>query len=165
MNNKDNNQQVDINENSTCCCVELETESNLKSHAELGNQLELFFFDEKSPGSAFFLPHGAILYNNLLSYFRKEYETRGYQEVLTPNIFDKSLWETSGHWDKYKENMFIIEKHHPDDTVQLSMKAMNCIVGDSNISLSNCTSVKMNKMDQSINNNLIGYDDTKKRIG
>lgn len=101
-------------------------ESNLKNHHELGNQLKLFFFDEKSPGSAFFLPHGTILYNNLVNYFRSEYTKRGYNEVLTPNIFDKSLWETSGHWAKYKENMFIIEKHHPDDDKQFSIKPMNC---------------------------------------
>jgi threonyl-tRNA synthetase len=69
----------------------------------------LFFFDEKSPGSTLFLPRGTILYNNLVNYFRSEYSTRCYNEVITPNIFDKSLWETSGHWAKYKENMFIIE--------------------------------------------------------
>jgi threonyl-tRNA synthetase len=164
--NNNNEQKLEVNENNNdnCNCGQDQFESNLKTHAELGNQLDLFFFDDKSPGSAFFLPAGAILYNNLLSYFRSEYIARGYQEVLTPNIFDKSLWETSGHWDKYKENMFIIEKHHPDDVSQFSLKPMNCIVGDSNISLSNCTSVKMNKMDQSINDNLIGYDDTKKEL-
>ncbi len=104
----------------------INNESNLKSHSELGNQLKLFFFDEKSAGSAFFLPHGTILYNNLVNYFRSEYYDRGYKEVLTPNIFDKALWETSGHWSKYKENMFIIEKHHPDDSHQFSLKPMNC---------------------------------------
>lgn len=138
MNNQDTNSEPDnksqtaiaaptnTNDNCECACGVEDTQSHLKSHSELGNQLELFFFDEKSPGSAFFLPHGAILYNNLLSYFRNQYTSRGYQEVLTPNIFDKSLWETSGHWDKYRENMFIIEKHHPDDVSQLSLKAMNC---------------------------------------
>ena len=134
MNSNNNKQPVEVKENNKdnsisniiCNCGGEQFESNLKTHAELGNQLDLFFFDEKSPGSAFFLPAGAILYNNLLSYFRNQYITRGYQEVITPNIFDKSLWEISGHWDKYKENMFIIEKHHPDDNVQLSMKPMNC---------------------------------------
>ncbi len=126
MNTNNNKQQIEVNENTSCSCGQDQSESNLKTHAELGNQLDLFFFDEKSPGSAFFLPAGAILYNNLLSYFRSEYMARGYQEVLTPNIFDKSLWETSGHWDKYKENMFIIEKHHPDDVSQFSIKPMNC---------------------------------------
>jgi threonyl-tRNA synthetase len=139
-------------------------ESNLKTHYEFGNQLKLFFFDEKSPGSAFFLPHGTILYNNLVNYLRDEYMKRGYSEVLTPNIFDKSLWETSGHWDKYKENMFIIEKHNPEDCHMYSIKPMNCIVGDSNISLSNCTSVKMDKMNLSINNELLGFDSKKKEL-
>ncbi len=123
MNNQDTKPQE---EEFECNCGQDQLESNLKTHAELGNQLDLFFFDEKSPGSAFFLPAGAILYNNLLTYFRSEYMARGYQEVITPNIFDKSLWETSGHWDKYKENMFIIEKDHPDDVSHYSIKPMNC---------------------------------------
>lgn len=99
---------------------------NLKNHYELGNQLKLFFFDEKSPGSAFFLPHGTILYNNLVNYFRTEYFKRGYDEVITPNIFDKSLWEISGHWAKYKENMFLIEQETPEDYHHYSLKPMNC---------------------------------------
>ncbi len=161
MNNQDTKHQE---EEFECNCGQSQSESNLKTHSELGNQLDLFFFDEKSPGSAFFLPAGAILYNNLLSYFRTEYMARGYQEVITPNIFDKSLWETSGHWDKYKENMFIIEKHHPDDSSQFSLKPMNCIVGDSNISLSNGTSVRMDKMDNISNKILLGYDNSKKEL-
>ena len=116
--------------------------NNFKSHQELGSQLKLFFFDEKSPGSAFFLPHGTVLYNNLIGYIKSEYKTRGYSEVMTPNIFDKSLWEISGHWGKYKENMFVIECNKSDksDPVnsenienvccsnhrQFSLKPMNC---------------------------------------
>ncbi len=112
-------------------------ESNLKSHQELGEQLKLFFFDEVSPGSAFFLPHGAKLYNNLIEYIRKEYRQRDYSEVISPVIFDKSLWERSGHWFKYKENMFAIECKKSDESVdnlasccdnhhQFALKAMNC---------------------------------------
>ncbi len=93
---------------------------NFKSHQELGAQLKLFFFDEKSPGSAFFLPHGTILYNNLINYIKSEYKLRGYSEVMTPVIFDKSLWETSGHWSKYKENMFVIECNKLDKTDPLN---------------------------------------------
>ncbi len=158
MNNEETKQP--INEKQP---VESEN-SVLKNHSELGNQLKLFFFDEKSAGSAFFLPHGTILYNNLVNYFRSEYYNRGYKEVLTPNIFDKSLWETSGHWAKYKENMFIIEKHYPEDCHQFSLKPMNCIVGDSNISLANGTSVKMDKMNLLNNDNLLGYDNDKKEL-
>jgi threonyl-tRNA synthetase len=118
-------------------------DKEFKSHQELGAQLKLFFFDEKSPGSAFFLPDGTILYNNLVNYVKTEYKIRGYSEVMTPVIFDKSLWETSGHWSKYKENMFVIEcnksdKTDPNNNIQQSqldcceshrqfaIKAMNC---------------------------------------
>ena len=87
----------------------MEPVNNFKSHQELGAQLKLFFTDEKSPGSVFFLPHGTILYNNLVNYIKSQYKIRGYQEVMTPVIFDKSLWEISGHWSKYKDNMFVIE--------------------------------------------------------
>lgn len=109
-----------------------------KSHQELGNQLKLFFFDESSPGSCIFLPHGTILYNNLVNYIKKEYNKRGYSEVMTPLMFEKSLWETSGHWQKYKDNMFIIEneegeenkddKDDKDDKEkrQYALKPMNC---------------------------------------
>lgn len=105
--------------------------NEIKSHQVLGQQLKLFFFDEKSPGSAFFLPHGTILYNKLLNYIRKEYNERGYKEVITPNIFDKSLWIQSGHWDKYKENMYCIEIDKTENDAccgdrQFSLKPMNC---------------------------------------
>lgn len=117
-------------------------QDNFKSHQELGTQLKLFFFDEKSPGSAFFLPNGTILYNNLVNYIKSEYKIRGYSEVMTPVIFDKSLWKISGHWSKYKDNMFIIESNkseknnHSSDNInqtnccdnhrQFSIKPMNC---------------------------------------
>jgi threonyl-tRNA synthetase len=116
-------------------------DKNFKSHQELGAQLKLFFFDEKSPGSAFFLPNGTTLYNNLVNYIKSEYKKRGYSEVMTPVIFDKSLWEISGHWTKYKENMFVIECNKSDKTDktdkteqnfccesnrQFAIKSMNC---------------------------------------
>lgn len=107
-----------------------------KSHQELGNQLKLFFFDESSPGSCIFLPHGTKLYNNLVNYIKKEYEKRGYSEVMTPILFDKSIWKTSGHWQQYKENMFIIDSKDDDkdndkenseeSTRQYALKPMNC---------------------------------------
>ena len=99
------------------------------SHQELGQQLKLFFFDEKSPGSAFFLPHGTILYNKLLNYMREEYVVRGYKEVITPVIYDKDLWTQTGHWNKYKENMFCIECEdplNPEISRQFALKPMNC---------------------------------------
>ena len=68
-----------------------------------------------SPGSCFFLPHGAKIYNNLVDFLRSCYQKLGYQEVITPNLYNKKLWETSGHWDKYKENMFLIHKQFDGD--------------------------------------------------
>lgn len=83
-----------------------------KSHREIGNELKLFMFHEYSPGSCFFLPHGTRIYNNLVNFMRYCYENLGYQEVITPHLLNKKLWMTSGHWDKYKENMFLIQQHH-----------------------------------------------------
>src|SRR5271170_2561531 len=84
----------------------------MESHQELGNRLELFFIDETSPGSIFWKPRGAALFNNLIKIIRDLYDIYGYMEVVSPNIYDKKLWEISGHWDKYKENMFILENIH-----------------------------------------------------
>lgn len=92
------------------------------SHRKIGLNQELFFFSECSPGSCFFLPHGTRIYNKLLQFLRTEYRIRGYEEVITPNIFNTSLWKTSGHWDNYKENMFCFQSSEE----QLSLKPMNC---------------------------------------
>lgn len=105
----------------------------MKTHQEIGNNLKLFFFHEYSAGSCFFLPHGTILYNNLINYMRKLYLKYGYNEVNSPNIANEKLWKISGHWEKYKENMFIIEncKHNKSDvedkpSEQYALKSMNC---------------------------------------
>jgi threonyl-tRNA synthetase len=82
------------------------------NHRDIGRDLKLFMFHEYSPGSCFFLPHGAKVYNNLMQFLRYCYDKLGYQEVITPNIYYKKLFKTSGHWEKYQENMFVI-KHHP----------------------------------------------------
>ena len=97
-------------------------------HKQLGNKLQLFIFDEISPGSCFFLPKGAKIYNNLVDFLRLCYKRLGYQEVITPNIYKKELWQTSGHWDKYKENMFQIQKLNDDEDIdtEFSLKPMNC---------------------------------------
>lgn len=83
---------------------------------------ELFFFHPFSPGSAFFLPHGARIYNKLVSFIKAEYHHRGFTEVITPNMFNKALWETSGHWQNYKDNMFVFNC----DNTDFSLKPMNC---------------------------------------
>ncbi|VVC02004.1 putative threonine--tRNA ligase 1 [uncultured archaeon] len=91
-------------------------------HRKLGTQLGLFMFHEWSPGSPFVMPKGTIIYNELLSYLRAEYIKRGYKEVVTPQLFNKALWEQSGHWQFYKDNMFILNV----DEQEFSLKPMNC---------------------------------------
>ncbi|MBI2110106.1 threonine--tRNA ligase [Candidatus Woesearchaeota archaeon] len=93
-----------------------------RDHRLLGKQLDLFSFHEESPGSVFFHPKGAIIYNELLGFIRSEYKKRNYQEVITPLIYSKSLWETSGHWKLFKENMFLLNM----DDKEASLKPMNC---------------------------------------
>jgi len=97
-------------------------------HKQLGTKLKLFFFDEMSPGSCFFLPDGAKIYNNLVDFLRNCYRSLGYKEVITPNLYNKNLWEISGHWDKYKENMFLIRKlaDKEEEENEYSLKPMNC---------------------------------------
>lgn len=103
----------------------------MKTHQELGHDLKLFFIDDTSPGSCFFLPHGTILYHRLMNYLRKYYRESGFSEVITPNLFTKDLWMTSGHWSKYQKDMFIINKpSHKEDCQEpderFSLKPMNC---------------------------------------
>jgi threonyl-tRNA synthetase len=98
-------------------------EARRRDHRRLGVQLDLFHFDEHSPGSAFWHPKGMTIYNVLEDVRRRENEARGYVEVKTPLIYDKSLWETSGHWEKFRENMFLIPLG--DDQVY-GIKPMNC---------------------------------------
>ncbi|XP_072593208.1 threonine--tRNA ligase 2, cytoplasmic [Vulpes vulpes] len=97
-------------------------EAKNRDHRKVGKEQELFFFHDLSPGSCFFLPRGAFIYNTLMDFIREEYHRRNFTEVLSPNIFNSKLWETSGHWQHYSENMFTfdIEK----DT--FALKPMNC---------------------------------------
>jgi threonyl-tRNA synthetase len=84
-------------------------------HRRLGRELNLFMFHNVSPGSAFFLPHGTRVYNALVDFMRRHYRRRGFSEVRTPQVFDKSLWQQSGHWDKYQDDMFFVSKGHSSD--------------------------------------------------
>ncbi|ODV94343.1 hypothetical protein PACTADRAFT_4287 [Pachysolen tannophilus NRRL Y-2460] len=97
-------------------------EAAARDHRKLGKELELFFFNEMSPGSCFWLPHGTRIYNTLVDMMRTEYRKRGYDEVITPNMFSTKLWETSGHWENYKENMFSFEV----EKETYGLKPMNC---------------------------------------
>ncbi|KAJ0965874.1 hypothetical protein J5N97_027012 [Dioscorea zingiberensis] len=97
-------------------------EAKKRDHRLLGQNQELFFFHPLSPGSCFFLPHGTRIYNKLMEFMRAQYWERGYQEVLTPNIYNMQLWETSGHAANYKENMFVFEI----EKQEFGLKPMNC---------------------------------------
>lgn len=101
---------------------ELLAEAEKRDHRRVGVAQKLFFFNDLSPGSCFFLPHGARLYNKLVDYIKGEYRKRGYDEVMTPNVYNIDLWKTSGHYANYKENMFTFEV----EGQMFGMKPMNC---------------------------------------
>ncbi|XP_034076514.1 threonine--tRNA ligase 1, cytoplasmic-like isoform X1 [Gymnodraco acuticeps] len=97
-------------------------EAKNRDHRKIGKDQELFFFHDLSPGSCFFLPRGAFIYNTLTEFIREEYWRRGFQEVASPNIFNSKLWETSGHWQHYSDNMFSF----PVEDDIFALKPMNC---------------------------------------
>lgn len=84
----------------------LQEEAAKRDHRKLGVEQKLFFFHELSPGSCFFLPAGAHIYNSLIAFIRSEYWRRGFQEVISPNIYNSALWEQSGHWQHYSVSKF-----------------------------------------------------------
>jgi threonyl-tRNA synthetase len=97
-------------------------EAEKRDHRKLGRELGLFMFHEYSPGAPFFLPKGTIIYQELLSLIRDEYKKRNYLEVITPLVYDKQLWEISGHWEHYQDNMFLTTV----EDREFGMKPMNC---------------------------------------
>lgn len=97
-------------------------EAKKYDHRLLGVKQELFFCHPLSPGSWFFLPLGARIYHKLMDFIRSEYRNRGYEEVISPNIYNMQLWETSGHAANYKENMFVFEI----EKQEFGLKPMNC---------------------------------------
>jgi len=97
-------------------------EARKRDHRKLGRELGLFTFHQWAPGAAFWLAKGTTLYNTLANYMREILFPAGYVEVKTPLIYNKALWERSGHWKHYKENMFLIES----EGETMSMKPMNC---------------------------------------
>lgn len=116
-------------------------EADKRDHRKVGKDQQLFFFHEYSPGCAFFLPHGARVFNRLINFLQGEYRKRGFTEVITPNLFNVSLWKQSGHWDNYRENMFAFNAdkhgdHRCDEGEQqpqtkeegttFALKPMNC---------------------------------------
>lgn len=89
-------------------------------HRKIGTEMDLFFFHKYSAGSCFWLPEGAHIYNKLIDFLRSEYRKRGFLEVITPNIFSVDLWKESGHYQNYKDNIYMIEKE------DFALKPMNC---------------------------------------
>ncbi len=97
-------------------------QARARDHRKLGRELGLFHFNELSPGSAFWLPRGTTLWNTLVGVSRELTAKHGYEEVKTPQLYDAELWRISGHWDKYREHMFVTES----EDRQLAIKPMNC---------------------------------------
>src|SRR5919197_771703 len=93
-----------------------------RDHRKLGRELGLFAFSPLSPGSTFWLPKGTAVFNALVALNRRMQQERGYVEVKTPLLYESQLWMTSGHWDKYKENIFVAEYEDRD----FGLKPMNC---------------------------------------
>lgn len=99
-------------------------EAEARDHRRLGRQLELFHFQEEAQGQAFWHPNGWILYTTLMAYMARRQREYGYAEIKTPQLMDRKFWEASGHWEKYRENMFIAEIAEEDKV--LALKPMNC---------------------------------------
>lgn len=97
-------------------------EAKKRDHRKLGKEMELFHFDQIAPASPFFMPKGTSVYNELIEFMRRIYKKYDYDEVITPQVLDTELWKTSGHYDHYKENMYLTEA----DEREYGIKPMNC---------------------------------------
>ncbi len=97
-------------------------QAKARDHRKLGRELGLFTFSDVSPGAAFWLPAGTSIFNALVAQSRRMGAERGYSEIKTPQIFDSELWKTSGHWGKYRENMFVVQVEERE----MAVKPMNC---------------------------------------
>lgn len=97
-------------------------EAKRRDHRRLGAELDLFSFHEEGPGFPFFHPKGMVIWHELERFWREEHKRRGYQEIRTPIILNRRLWERSGHWDHYRENMYFTTI----DDVEYAIKPMNC---------------------------------------
>jgi threonyl-tRNA synthetase len=103
-------------------------EAAKRDHRKLGREMDLFHMQEEAPGQIFWHPNGWKIYTTLQDYMRRQQERGGYVEVNTPQVVDRKLWEASGHWDKYQENMFIVEvdEEHAREKAVNALKPMNC---------------------------------------
>jgi threonyl-tRNA synthetase len=98
-------------------------EAERRDHRRLGREMDLFHFQEEGPGTVFWHPKGWTLFQTLISYMRRRQQAEGYVEVNTPQVLDRALWETSGHWQTYRENMFLTKT---EDERIFALKPMNC---------------------------------------
>ena len=98
-------------------------EAEKRDHRKLGKKLQLFHMQEEAAGSVFWHPKGWSIYLEIEAYMRRKLATHNYNEVKTPQVIDRTLWEKSGHWDKFKENMFMVEG---EGNKVLALKPMNC---------------------------------------
>ncbi|SHG59190.1 threonyl-tRNA synthetase [Cognatiyoonia sediminum] len=103
-------------------------EAAKRDHRKLGKEMDLFHMQEEAPGQVFWHPNGWTVYTELQDYMRRRQRAGGYQEVNTPQVVDRKLWEQSGHWDKYQEHMFIVEvdEEHAREKAVNALKPMNC---------------------------------------
>ena len=103
-------------------------EAEVRDHRKLGKEMNLFHFQDEAPGMVFWHPAGWTIYNELQNYMRKMQINSGYEEIRTPEVLDRKLWEKSGHWDKYRENMYIteIDEKHANEKRVNALKPMNC---------------------------------------
>ena len=103
-------------------------EAAKRDHRKLGREMDLFHMQEEAPGQIFWHPNGWRIYTGLQDYMRRMQDKNGYVEVNTPQVVDRKLWEASGHWEKYQENMFIVEvdEEHAREKAVNALKPMNC---------------------------------------
>ena len=103
-------------------------EAEKRDHRKLGKEMDLFHFQDEAPGMVFWHPNGWTIYRELQNFVRKRLVDNGYVEINTPQVIDRKLWEASGHWDKYRENMFIteIDEEHANEKRINALKPMNC---------------------------------------
>ncbi len=103
-------------------------EAAKRDHRKLGREMDLFHMQEEAPGQVFWHPNGWTVYTTLQDYMRRKQRAGGYQEINTPQVVDRKLWEASGHWDKYQEHMFVVEveEEHAKEKAINALKPMNC---------------------------------------
>ncbi|MCL2469935.1 MAG: threonine--tRNA ligase [Alphaproteobacteria bacterium] len=119
--------------------LEMIKEAEKRDHRRLGRELDLFHFQDEAPGQVFWHPNGWILYSALMAYMRRKIEACGYVEINTPQMMDSSFWKASGHWDKYRPNMFVINEEGHENP--FALKPMSC-PGGAQVYLSNSRSYR-----------------------